>query len=147
MSPKETLSTSVPTKNVNPKFALEAKYKEQTQKLPKPTGWRIIVLPFKMGEKTKGGVVLHEAALERQQVASQCGLVLQWDPNVIGIKNAILMVHGVRSTIGLFLQGTQDRVFILKVVRFVFLMKMKFWQPCRIQRIYCMHFNIGGNYA
>ena len=29
-----------------------------------------------MGDKTKGGVVIHEAALERQQVASQCGLVL-----------------------------------------------------------------------
>ena len=80
MNPKVTLSTSVPTKNVNPKFALEEKYKKQTQKLPKPTGWRIIVLPFKMGEKTKGGVVFHEAALERQQVASQCGLVLAMGP-------------------------------------------------------------------
>jgi len=80
MSQKETLSTSVPTKNVRPKFALEEKYREQTQKLPKPTGWRIIVLPFKMGEKTKGGVVIHEAALERQQVASQCGLVLAMGP-------------------------------------------------------------------
>ena len=76
MNPKETLSTSVPTKNVKSKFALEEKYKEQAKKLPKPTGWRIIVLPFKMGDKTKGGVVIHEAALERQQVASQCGLVL-----------------------------------------------------------------------
>ena len=63
-----------------PKFALEEKYKEQAEKLPKPTGWRIIVLPFKMGDKTKGGVVLHEAAIERQQVASQCGLVLSMGP-------------------------------------------------------------------
>ena len=76
MNQKETLSTSVPTKNEKPKFALEEKYREQTQKLPKPTGWRIIVLPFKMGDKTKGGVVIHEAALERQLVAAQCGLVL-----------------------------------------------------------------------
>ena len=59
-----------------PKFALEEKYKNQTAKLPKPTGWRIIVLPFKMGDKTKGGVVLAESAIERQQVASQCGNVL-----------------------------------------------------------------------
>ena len=63
-----------------PKFALEEKYKDQKSKLPKPTGWRIIVLPFKMGDKTKGGVVLHEAAIERQQVASQCGLVLAMGP-------------------------------------------------------------------
>jgi len=33
-----------------------------------------------MGDKTKGGVVIHEAALERQQVASQCGLVLAMGP-------------------------------------------------------------------
>ena len=53
--------------------------KEKT-KLPKPTGWRIIVLPFKMDEKTKGGLVLAETTLEKQQVASQCGLVLAMGP-------------------------------------------------------------------
>ena len=57
--------------------------KEVTQdstKLPQPTGWRIIVLPFKMDEKTKGGVLMTESALERQQVGSQCGLVLAMGP-------------------------------------------------------------------
>jgi chaperonin GroES len=49
---------------------------KQATKLPKPTGWRILVLPFKMKEKTKGGVILAENTLERQQVASQVGLVL-----------------------------------------------------------------------
>ena len=49
--------------------------KEKT-KLPKPTGWRILVLPFKMGEKTKGGVLLGQESLDRQQVASQCGNVI-----------------------------------------------------------------------
>jgi len=27
---------------------------KESTKLPQPTGWRILVLPFKMGEKTKG---------------------------------------------------------------------------------------------
>jgi chaperonin GroES len=49
--------------------------KEKT-KLPNPTGWRILVLPFKMGEKTKGGVLLGQESLDRQQVASQCGNVI-----------------------------------------------------------------------
>ena len=49
-------------------------------KLPKPTGWRILVLPFKMDEKTKGGVLITESVLERQQVASQTGLVLAMGP-------------------------------------------------------------------
>ena len=49
--------------------------KESTQ-LPQPTGWRILVLPFKMKEKTDGGVLLGQETIERQQVASQCGNVL-----------------------------------------------------------------------
>ena len=45
-------------------------------KLPKPTGWRILVLPFKMKEKTKGGILITDDVVERAQVASTCGLVL-----------------------------------------------------------------------
>jgi len=48
----------------------------ESQKLPQPTGWRILVLPFKIDEKTKGGVLLGKETVERQQVASQCGNVL-----------------------------------------------------------------------
>ena len=50
--------------------------KKEEPKLPQPTGWRLLVLPFKMNEKTKGGVIINESTLERQQVASQCGNVL-----------------------------------------------------------------------
>ena len=50
-------------------------------KLPKPTGWRLLVLPFKMKETTKGGLVLAETTLERQQVASQVGLVMAMGPD------------------------------------------------------------------
>jgi len=54
--------------------------KTEEPKLPKPTGWRLLVLPFKMKEKTKGGVILAENTLERQQVASQVGLVMAMGP-------------------------------------------------------------------
>jgi chaperonin GroES len=54
--------------------------KTEEPKLPKPTGWRLLVLPFKMKEKTKGGVILAEDTLERQQVASQVGLVMAMGP-------------------------------------------------------------------
>ena len=53
----------------------------QSQKLPQPTGWRILILPFKMNQKTKGGVILGESTLEKQQVASQCGNVLAVGPH------------------------------------------------------------------
>ena len=54
--------------------------KTEEPKLPKPTGWRLLVLPFKMKDKTKGGIVLAETTLERQQVASQVGLVMAMGP-------------------------------------------------------------------
>ena len=49
---------------------------KESTKLPQPTGWRILVLPFKMGEKTRGGILMGQDTLEKQQVASQCGNVL-----------------------------------------------------------------------
>ena len=54
--------------------------KQDSEKLPQPTGWRMLVLPFKMKEKTKGGIHLAETTLERQQVASQVGLVMAMGP-------------------------------------------------------------------
>ena len=56
------------------------KSEKKEPKLPQPTGWRMLVLPFKMKDKTKGGVLLAEDTLERQQVASQVGLVLAMGP-------------------------------------------------------------------
>jgi chaperonin GroES len=87
---KEPLSTS--TQEVpKVKLALQDKYneeekkenqkqedlsKKESSKLPKPTGWRLLVLPFKMKEKTKGGIIMSDMTIEKQQVASQCGLVV-----------------------------------------------------------------------
>ena len=53
----------------------------ESSKLPSPTGWRIIVLPFKQKEKTKGGIILAEDTIERSQVASTCGLVMAMGPH------------------------------------------------------------------
>ena len=74
-------SSTSKTENPKLKPALAEKYKEEKEKLPKPTGWRILVLPFRMGEKTKGGILVGQEALDRQQVASQCGNVLAMGPH------------------------------------------------------------------
>ena len=84
---KEQLSTSS-QKIITPKNNLigvkKSKPKKEItnekNKLPQPTGWRILVLPFKINEKTKGGVIMNESTLERQQVASQCGNVIAMGP-------------------------------------------------------------------
>ena len=93
----EKLITSSTSKEVpKTRLALEEKFKKQDKaevdayerlktkeetKLPKPTGWRMIVLPFKMPEKSKGGLYFGQETLEKQQVASTCGLVLSLGPH------------------------------------------------------------------
>ena len=54
---------------------------EDYPKLPSPTCWRILVLPFKQKEKTSGGIYLADETVERSQVASTCGLVLSMGPH------------------------------------------------------------------
>jgi hypothetical protein len=56
------------------------KKEDVTSLLPRPTGWRLLVLPFKMDEKTKGGLIMNESTLEKQQVGSQVGNVLAMGP-------------------------------------------------------------------
>ena len=76
---QETSSTS--KNNPNIKLALESKYKEESAKLPQPTGWRILVLPFKGKKKTKGGVYFSDEQVERQQLATVCGNILAMGPD------------------------------------------------------------------
>ena len=88
MTTEEQSSTSVTKKIITPNKELVGLKKSEEQKevtkektkLPQPTGWRLIVLPFKMDEKTKGGIIMNETTLEKQQVASQCGNVLAMGP-------------------------------------------------------------------
>ena len=39
-------------------------------KLPKPTGWRVLILPYLGAEKSKGGIILADATREREQLAT-----------------------------------------------------------------------------
>ena len=56
------------------------KVTKEKDKLPQPTGWRMLVLPFRMNEKSKGGVLFANETVDKQQVASQCGNVLAMGP-------------------------------------------------------------------
>ena len=89
---KEQLSVSNQAEVPKHKEALQEKYDQEPKKpekdltsehakLPKPTGWRILVLPFRMKEKTKGGIIITDDVVERAQVASTCGLVLALGPD------------------------------------------------------------------
>ena len=82
LKPKITLPKSDLVGLKNPK-----QITKESTKLPQPTGWRILVLPFKMGEKTKGGILMGQDTVEKQQVASQCGNVLAMGPDCYRDKN------------------------------------------------------------
>ena len=85
MTKTEQLSTSTQKPKIelpNKKLVgVKPTEKKDSAKLPKPTGWRILVLPFKQKEKTKGGIILADDTVERSQVASTCGLGLDMGPH------------------------------------------------------------------
>ena len=93
--------------------------KEKT-KLPQPTGWRMLVLPFRMKERTDGGILMGQETIDRQQVASQCGNVIAMGPDCYNDKERYPMVRGARSVIGWSSHVMQDQESRSKEAKFVF---------------------------
>ena len=72
--------------------ALENKYKKEAkkaekettstnlEKLPDPTGWRLLVMPFQVKEKSEGGIIIAQETLDRARAAVQVGYVLKMGP-------------------------------------------------------------------
>jgi len=53
---------------------------ELLDQLPSPTGWRIMILPYKGQGQTEGGIVLTSETRERQQIGTLLGYVLKVGP-------------------------------------------------------------------
>ena len=51
--------------------------KSLLDKLPTPTGYRILILPWSGPKKTKGGIILSDKTHETIQMTTVCGLVLK----------------------------------------------------------------------
>ena len=62
------------------KKATEAPSKTNLDKLPNPTGWRLLVMPFQVKEKSEGGVIIAQETLDRARAAVQVGYVLKMGP-------------------------------------------------------------------
>ena len=54
--------------------------KTNLEKLPNQTGWRLLVMPFKVKEETKGGIIIAQETLDRARAAVQVGYVLKKGP-------------------------------------------------------------------
>jgi len=84
----------LPTHVAKTRAAQKAKEKKETKKkpleemsLPKPTGWRIVVLPYKAKQKTKGGIILSDKTIEESQISTNCGLVMEIGPDAYNDKD------------------------------------------------------------
>lgn len=57
------------------------------ERLPQPTGWRILILPYRGAAKTKGDIYLPDEFVERQSLATVFGYVLAVGPDAYADKN------------------------------------------------------------
>ena len=68
------------TKQTAEQQAKEEPSKTNLNKLPNPTGWRILVMPFQVKEETAGGIIIAQETLDRARAAVQVGYVLKMGP-------------------------------------------------------------------
>ena len=47
------------------------------ERMPSPTGWRLLILPYRGKGKTDGGIYLPDKVVEEQTVSTQVGYVLK----------------------------------------------------------------------
>ena len=50
-------------------------------RLPQPTGWRVVILPVKGRTQSKGGIILNTKTIEEDAIQTNVGLVLRLGPD------------------------------------------------------------------
>jgi co-chaperonin GroES (HSP10) len=63
-----------------PRLNPDALGKSLLDRMPEPTGWRILILPYQGKAKTAGGVFLPDEVQEKSQISTQVGYVLKVGP-------------------------------------------------------------------
>jgi co-chaperonin GroES (HSP10) len=56
------------------------KKKNELEKIPQPSGWRMVLFPLKLEGKTKGGVLLTDETVTESQVTTNICKVLKMGP-------------------------------------------------------------------
>jgi len=76
-----TLKTSTKPKLIVPKHVWNTKtpekQKKELEKVPQPTGWRMVLYPLKLESKTSGGLHLTDDTVEQSQIATNVCKVLK----------------------------------------------------------------------
>ena len=76
----ERLARQKNQKPFGKKKVAEPETKSETAKLPTPTGWRILVMPYVPPKVSKGGIEIPDEVHERERVATNVGLVMAVGP-------------------------------------------------------------------
>lgn len=62
----------------------------QVDQLPQPTGYRILIMPFRGKSRTDGGIILTEETVERERLAATVGYVLKVGPDAYSDKTRFI---------------------------------------------------------
>ena len=60
---------------------------EEISKLPSPTGYRLLILPFSQKTVTNGGIHLAESYVEKERLATNVGFVISLGPDAYKDEN------------------------------------------------------------
>lgn len=64
-----------------PDASLEEKVESQLHKLPKPTGYRILLIPYTIPPRSRGGIHFTHETLNKEQLATTVGYVVELGPS------------------------------------------------------------------
>ena len=67
-----------------PRLNPDAIGKTLLDRMPNPTGWRILILPYQGKGKSAGGIFLPSETQEKSQISTQVGYVLKLGPLAYG---------------------------------------------------------------
>ena len=70
-----------PDKPVIPQVSREDRAKSQLDKLPVPTGYRILIVPYSQPSVTRGGIQLADVTLKTEELATTIGYVVSLGPD------------------------------------------------------------------
>jgi len=70
-APEETLEPTITPDNLD----------SHAESLPRPTGYRILILPFSQSAVTKGGIHLAKATVDKERLATVVGYVVATGPD------------------------------------------------------------------
>tara|TARA_R110000782_G_scaffold7051_1_gene23804 strand:- start:831 stop:1316 length:486 start_codon:yes stop_codon:yes gene_type:complete len=63
-----------------PRLNPDALGKSLIDRMPAPTGWRILILPYQTKSKTAGGLLVPDEVQEKSRISTQVGYVLKVGP-------------------------------------------------------------------